>query len=154
MAYQFEKISRFNVPVETLFSFHERKDALELLSPPFEKSKVIKGPISLNVGTEVIIQTWVGLVPIKIVAVHTAYEKNKVFIDEMTSGPFKKWAHIHKFNSINENESELIDSVNYEIYGPKILTPIINETIVLPRLRKLFNFRHQKTAEILKAQNF
>jgi ligand-binding SRPBCC domain-containing protein len=42
------------------------------------------------------------------------------YIDEMISGPFKKWKHLHKFHDINGKQktttmTEVIDEVEFEL---------------------------------------
>jgi ligand-binding SRPBCC domain-containing protein len=62
----FEYSSRISAPVNVMFGFHQRPDALEL---PL-------GPLKLR---------WV--------AHHIAYEKNRLFINEQPEGPFTAWVH-------------------------------------------------------------
>ena len=33
------------------------------------------------------------------VALHTAYEKNRLFVDEQIDGPFARWIHRHEFEA-------------------------------------------------------
>ena len=45
------------------------------------------------------------------------------YLDEMLTGPLKKWRHLHKFYDININnnqkQTEVIDEVDFEIpYSP------------------------------------
>ncbi len=76
-------------PVETVFGFHEREDALRLLSPRFPPLRVIRKtggiePGSIKTGSRVELK--IG--PFLWTALHTAYEKNRLFADEQVQGPF------------------------------------------------------------------
>jgi ligand-binding SRPBCC domain-containing protein len=75
-----------HAPVEVVFKFHEREDALELLSPAFPPLKVIRksGGISRGAWVEVKVGPW------RWVALHTAYDKNRLFVDEQIEGPFSQ----------------------------------------------------------------
>jgi ligand-binding SRPBCC domain-containing protein len=37
------------------------------------------------------------------------------YIDEMLSGPFKKWRHLHRFHNIEGKQTEIIDEVEFEL---------------------------------------
>jgi ligand-binding SRPBCC domain-containing protein len=37
------------------------------------------------------------------------------YIDEMLSGPFKKWKHLHRFRDIDRKQTEIIDEVEFEL---------------------------------------
>ena len=40
-------------PPEEVYAFHLRPDALQLLIPPFERTRVVRPPTGLDAGTEV-----------------------------------------------------------------------------------------------------
>lgn len=135
--------SLFDASVEEVFAFHERPDALELLSPPWEKIRVVQGPTSLEAGTVVLIDTRVLLFWLRIEAVHTAYEKNVRFVDEMRRGPFKRWRHEHRFER-DGTGCRLTDEIEYTPpLGP--LGRLADPFVVRPRLKRMFEHRHAVT---------
>ena len=140
---QFVKESVFPVSVEELFAFHERPDAFALLQPPWDPVEIIQPPTSLEVGTQVKLRSKVGPFWIDIVAEHVAYVKNERFEDVMVKGPFAKWHHKHLFLD-HADGSMLRDEIELEPpLGPlgRLAAPVA----VLPRLRKLSDYRHEVT---------
>ena len=74
-------------PVPAVFGFHERDDALALLSPSFPPVRVNGKTGGIEAGSRVELQ--IG--PFKWVALHSAFEKNRFFEDRQVSGPFAMW---------------------------------------------------------------
>jgi ligand-binding SRPBCC domain-containing protein len=71
------------------------------------------------------------------------------YVDEMLTGPFRKWKHSHKFYNLDEKQTEMVDTVEFELpYG---------------RLGKLFEgyaykqiqniFEHRKLATLNALEN-
>jgi len=144
---QFVHESVFEVPVHELFAFHERPDAFELLMPPWETVRNVQPATSLEVGAVAKLEQRVGPFWIEIVAEHVAYEKNRLFVDEMRKGPFAAWRHEHRFES-DARGSRLVDAVTYTpplgVLG-RLAAPLA----VQPRLRKMFEHRHRVTRSAL-----
>ena len=130
----FEYISVINASAEAVFAFHERPDAINLLTPAFlfPQIKRLIGT-GLEAGTELIITT--GFIS-HWHARHTTYIKNKLFVDEMVEGPMKSWRHEHRFEALG-SRMRLVDSIEYVPIGPAWL--------VRTGLRLLFAFRHNVT---------
>jgi ligand-binding SRPBCC domain-containing protein len=80
-------------PVERVFAFHERDDALARLSPPVPPLRVIRRTGGLMPGAEVDLR--VG--PVRWLARHTRYDPPRLFVDEQVRGPFASWVHRHEF---------------------------------------------------------
>lgn len=140
---KFEKSTVFDASVEDVFAFHERPEAFELLLPPWETTEIVQPPTSLAAGTTVVLRQKVGLFWITIEAVHVAYEKNVLFVDEMRRGPFAKWRHEHRFTAEGEG-CRLTDAIEYEPpLGP--LGRLADPIAIRPRLRKMFDYRHEVT---------
>lgn len=74
------------------------------------------------------------------------------YLDEMLTGPLKKWTHLHKFNDIyinkNQKQTEVIDEVNFELpYSP---VGKLFESYVCKRLEKFFDYRKAATTKSLE----
>jgi len=71
------------------------------------------------------------------------------YVDEMLSGPFKKWKHLHKFHDLDHGQkTEVVDQVDFELpYG--ILGKLF-EGYAYSQLRKIFD--HRKIATIKNLQ--
>jgi ligand-binding SRPBCC domain-containing protein len=129
-----EFTSLIQAPVETVFGFHERPDAIQLLTPwwLFPKFERLKGQ-GLEAGVELVVTT--GFVT-RWHARHVAYEKNRLFTDVIVSGPMKQWRHEHRFEPVG-GATRLTDSIDFEPKGPAPLAKA--------GLRWLFAYRHQVT---------
>jgi ligand-binding SRPBCC domain-containing protein len=135
----FSKSVIIHAPVELVFAFHEREDALELLSQAFPPLKVIRksGGISKGARVEVTVGPW------RWVALHTAYDKNRLFVDEQIEGPFSKWVHRHEFEGVNAS-TRLTDHVEFRIPGGNAGNLLLGWAIKLG-LSNMFRQRHEVT---------
>ncbi len=130
-------------PVETVFAFHERADALSLLIPPWDPTRIIQPPAGLEAGTRVVLETRIGPVTRRIVAEHTAYKRNEYFEDLMREGPFPYWRHRHLFLA-SRGGTLLRDAVEYT---PPLglLGRLADPLFIRPRLERMFAYRHAVT---------
>jgi len=141
---KFIKETIINASPERVFAFHELPDAFERLMPPWEKADIIqKADISV-VGSQAIIEQKIfGLIPSRWVAEHTKYDPPRMFEDIQLSGPFSAWRHQHIVLPHND-VAILRDEIEYEppmwIFG-RIAAPFA----VVPKLEKMFEYRHQVT---------
>ena len=135
----FLKSIRIEAPVEAVFGFHEREDALRLLSPRFPPLRVIRKTGGIKPGSRVELK--IG--PFLWSALHTAYEKNRLFTDEQVQGPFAKWVHHHGFESLDQ-ATRLTDRVEYRLPGGEWMNRMFGWAVQLG-LRRMFRQRHQIT---------
>ncbi|MDT7602640.1 MAG: hypothetical protein QOF61_637 [Acidobacteriota bacterium] len=141
---RFVKESIIRATPERVFAFHEQPDALELLTPPWERTRVIQHAHISEVGSRAIIETRVaGFIPVRWVARHTVYDPPRVFEDMQGRGPFRRWRHRHIV--LPHAEGALLrDEIEYEpplgIIG-KLAEPFL----IRPRLKKTFDYRHAVT---------
>jgi ligand-binding SRPBCC domain-containing protein len=139
----FVKESQFRASPERLFAFHERPDALALLTPSWQKTEVLVPPTSLAAGTRVKLRTRVGPFWQNIEAEHVSYEKGRSFADRMVKGPFRHWLH-HHLISASEGGSMLRDEIEYEL-PLGALGQLGGGWFVRRMLEKLFAYRHDVT---------
>ena len=131
-----------NAPVEVVFAFHEREDALARLSPPFPRVEVIRKTGGIEPGSRVDLR--IG--PLRWVALHTRFEKNRLFVDEQIQGPFRRWIHRHEFEDMG-GRTRLTDRVEYRLRGG-VLVEAIFGWIVSLGLRRMFRGRHSATKHL------
>lgn len=148
----FVKESVIAASVERVFAFHELPDALARLTPPWESSRVIQMAKISEVGSEAIIETRIlGLFPARWVARHTVYDPPRMFEDVQVKGPFQFWRHRHLIRP-HANGALLRDEIEYEppfhIFG-QLAAPFL----IIPRLEKLFGYRHAATREWCESDN-
>lgn len=140
----FEKRSRIKASPATVFAFHEQAGALEKLLPPWETARVIERQGGLETGARVVLETKIGPVTQRMIAVHTAYEKGRMFQDTIVKGPFSKWIHTHTMEPDGEGGTWLIDHIEYELpMGP--LGALFGGGFARKKLEKMFEFRHEVT---------
>ena len=129
---------------ERVFAFHELPDALQRLTPPWAGSRVIAQARGLGVGARSLVDIRVApLVWMFSELVHTAYDPPRLFVDEQVRGPFRKWVHRHEVHAAREG-ARLVDDIEFEpplSFLGRAAAPLV----ILPRLRKLFAYRHEVT---------
>ncbi len=143
---RFVKESVFNASPERVFAFHELPDAFERLMPPWEDAVIIqKADISV-IGSQAIIDTKIlGLLTVRWVAEHTAYNPPRMFEDTQVSGPFKSWRHRHIITP-HPDGAMLRDEIEYE--PPMWFLGVIAAPVaVVPKLERMFDHRHIITRE-------
>jgi ligand-binding SRPBCC domain-containing protein len=143
---RFVKESLIKASPGRVFAFHRLPDAFERLVPPWEDAKVIQKADITRIHSQAIIEQKIfGFIPSRWVAEHTAYDPPRMFEDVQISGPFKSWRHRH----IVEPHAEgalLRDDIEFE---PPLsfLGAIAAPVFILPKLEKMFAYRHQVTKE-------
>jgi len=140
----FVKRTRIHATAAKVFAFHERLDALQLLSPPWQNVTILQPPKSLAVGTRVVLRAAVGPFRQTIVAEHVAYEAGKSFTDRMVSGPFAFWQHHHIVQPDGDDAAFLEDRVEY-VLPLGVLGRMFGAAIARRELTRLFDFRHEVT---------
>ena len=105
-----------------------------------------------KVGSQAIIEQKIfGIVPSRWVAEHTAYDPPRMFEDIQVSGPFKSWRHRHIVEP-HPDGALLRDEIDLEpplsVFG-KLAAPLI----IIPRIEKMFEYRHQVTREWCEDDN-
>lgn len=139
-------LQRTEMPVsaDELFAWHERPGAFERLNPPFDPVEVEERTGGLEVGSRTVIRAKVGPVPQRWVAEHTAYERGRLFRDEMRSGPFSTWIHTHRFVPVSTGRSVLEDEVQYAL-PLGALGSAFGGGFARGKLEAAFRYRHALT---------
>lgn len=138
-------------PIEKVWHFYTDVKHLETITPKEIELKVISTTHQNIVqGQEI----WVsGKIFKKIrrrMKWHSkiTFLKANEYIDEMLSGPFKKWKHLHRFGSIEGKQTEIIDEVDFELpYG--ILGKVF-EGYAYKQLQNIFEYRKKATVKALE----
>jgi ligand-binding SRPBCC domain-containing protein len=138
----FVKSTVIEAPVESVFAFHEREDALPLLTPPFPPVRLVARSGGIEKGARVELR----VMGARWVALHTAYERNRLFVDEQTEGPFAKWVHRHEFEDLG-GKTRLTDRVEYELPGGGLVNALFGWA-ALPGLHQMFGHRHKVTKRL------
>ena len=76
----------------------------------------------------------------------THVQENKYFVDEQRFGPYALWHHKHFIRPI-EGGVEMEDIIDYKIpFG--LIGQLVHPIIVKPKLKEIFDYRHDKLIEI------
>ena len=141
----FVKTVIIDSPVEAVFAFHEREDVLPLLSPPFPPVRLVRKTPGIAVGARVELR--VGF--FSWIAIHTVYEKDRLFVDEQVSGPMAKWVHRHEFEDLG-GRTRLTDRVEFELPGGRAVNLLFG-WLVKAALTPAFRRRHSVTMRLTMA---
>lgn len=131
---------------ERVFAFHELPGVLTLLLPPWETARVIKAAKISDVGSQAIVETSIfGPIKMRWVAQHTRYDPPGMFEDVQIKGPFRSFRHRHIVEPAADG-AILRDEIDYEPplgFLGRAMAPLL----IVRRLEKLFDYRHQVTRE-------
>jgi ligand-binding SRPBCC domain-containing protein len=144
--------SKMPASAEVVYRFHVEPDALERLTPPWEKVQVVSRTGGIEQpGSKVTLRVSIGPFSQDWISEHIACEPSKMFRDVLRSGPFRHWEHTHKFIPEDAKGSWLEDVVEYE-FPLGALGRLIGGGYTRRRLQRMFEWRHKTTAEILIAR--
>src|SRR5262245_37149448 len=109
----FQASQTFPRVVVEVFDFFSQPTNLLRISPPDLQMKLIEGPPRIQLGSRI---TFTGRrwgVAQKLVSEVVAFEPNLNFADQQREGPFKKWLHWHRFESV-PGGTRVTDQIDYE----------------------------------------
>ena len=142
----FIKESLIHASPERVFAFHELPDAFARLMPPWEDSRIIEAAPTLQPGARAVVETKIlGLFKARWVSLHTAYNPPQMFEDVQVSGPFRSWRHRHIVEP-HASGAVLRDEIEYEP-PMSFIGAAFAPLVVVPRLEKLFAYRHEITRQ-------
>lgn len=147
---KFIKQSEIDAPIEKVFAFHENPEALMVLTPPWERTEVIKFAGSIKPGTRTIIKTFLGPIPQLWEAEHVEYDPPRLFADIQRRGPFAYWYHKHRFEPTERGTTLMIDEIDYAL-PLGWLGNFFGGYFVRAKLEKMFDYRHKILAEKMKS---
>jgi ligand-binding SRPBCC domain-containing protein len=141
-----------NSPIDRVWEFYTDIKHLEIITPVEIELKITNGTSQkLTQGSEFCLE---GKLMILRRRWHSVIKSIRPYqyVDEMLTGPLKKWSHLHKFNDIcinrNQNQTEVIDEVNFELpYGS---VGKLFEGYVSKQIEKFFDYRKAATIKNLE----
>jgi len=128
-----------------LWEFHRDPAALERLTPPEKRIRVVERPKDMHAGARVVLRvrqfglwlTWISLIEV--------WEPETRFVDVQEKGPFASWRHEHLFF-----EGRLLDRVFYEVPLAMAGGRLADIALVRPEIKHMFEYRHGVTAAALR----
>jgi uncharacterized protein (TIGR01777 family) len=143
---QFLHSSEIDVPAVQLDAWHRRIGAFERLSPPWQTVELESGG-ELEEGARAELRLRMGPFSKRWIALHKDVRPGEGFTDVQEEGPFASWHHTHRFETLDETRSRLVDEIDFRLP----LDPL--SRIALPLVRKqldqTFGYRHRVTAHDL-----
>jgi ligand-binding SRPBCC domain-containing protein len=128
--------------IDKVWKFYTNINHLKIITPKKMKLRILKTTHEfLEEGAE----AWfmANLVTNSRWHSKITYLKPYEYIDEMISGRFKTWRHLHKFNKAGNNKTEIIDQIDFQLpYG---FLGLLFESYVMFSLSKIFEYRKQET---------
>jgi ligand-binding SRPBCC domain-containing protein len=134
-------------PLAEVAAFHHETAVLKQLTPPpifvqlHEAQPLADGSISR-------FTMWFGPLPIRWVAVHSAVDPGRGFVDTQVRGPLKSWRHQHSFEAGENGQTVLRERVAYE-HRPGLAGVFSRVLFNRPALRLLFAYRKWVTRRAL-----
>lgn len=134
--------------VNDVFLYRTQEGALERLTPPWQKVKIIEyeGELPKNgTATFSIKEKWMP--PVRWKSKFSDYEENRCYTETMLYGPFKKWVHTRYFEHISKNKCKIRDEIEFILPFGK-LGSLLGEKEVRDNLTSLFKFRYEALANM------
>jgi uncharacterized protein (TIGR01777 family) len=142
----FKRESFFSAPPADVFAFHERDEAIRLLTPEWSKVEFRSTASTLEPSDDVV-RFSVGFFGMKFrfEMVHTVYEPPGLFVDEQRAGLFSSWRHEHRIHAGGWERSpgaRLEDRIEFSHPLLFLFAPFVKH-----RLQSMFEHRHRVTGE-------
>lgn len=145
--------SRVKAPRALLEDWHHRPGALARLTPPGQPVEVLEPAPSITEGSraEMRVRMLPGLWT-RWTAEHVNVRPGEGFTDVQIQGPFRNWAHTHRFLDDPEDSgsSLLRDHVLCEPFGGAA-GRLLARPLLRRRLNRLFAWRHARTIADVEA---
>jgi uncharacterized protein (TIGR01777 family) len=148
----FVRRSRLDAPAAEVFHWHARPGALERLTPPWERLRVMERTGGIEDGARVVLRMGRGPLAVRWTAEHRDYVDGEQFRDVQRSGPFAHWEHTHRMTPDGPAACRLEDRIEYALpFGA--LGALLAGGATRRRLARVFAYRHRITAQDIAAHS-
>ncbi len=129
--------------IDKVWNFYTDIEHLKVITPKKMNLKIIQSSSQTIMNhQDAIIEAKIGFMTKKWHTKITSLKKYE-YVDEMMYGPFKKWKHTHRFKKLDEDQTEIIDKIEFELpYGR---LGKMFEGFAYKNLNKIFKFRKFQT---------
>jgi uncharacterized protein (TIGR01777 family) len=135
--------TRLEHAVTDVFAWHMRPGALERLIPPWENVTIESREGTPATGGRVSFRVRRGPTDVRIEAVHTDFEQDRLFRDEQSKGPFTRWVHTHRFEPTSDDGCTVEDHIDWEL-PLGAAGQLLGGSSVEAELERVFTFRHRR----------
>ncbi|RAL20484.1 TIGR01777 family protein [Lujinxingia litoralis] len=146
---EFTRRSGYPVSRQTLYEWHAREGAFERLVPPWEQIEVLEKEGGIEEGGRLIMRLQKGPVGWIWEARHLDHIRGHQFVDEQVRGPFRRWRHTHRFEELHDDQSLLVDEVDYALPLGRV-GELLGGRVTERMLEAMFAFRHRRTGDDLR----
>jgi ligand-binding SRPBCC domain-containing protein len=135
-------------PLDEVFEFFARASNLERITPPWLSfSLQTPEPEQMQAGTLISYRLRLHGLPLRWVSRIEEWEPGRQFVDLQLRGPYRRWHHRHRFESV-DGGTKVTDQVHYELpLGP--LGELGWALFVRRDLTRIFEHRRRAVAELL-----
>ena len=134
-------------PRDAVFDFFADARNLERLTPPWLHFHILTPrPIDMRIGTQIDYRMLLHGIPLRWRSVISDWDPPRRFIDEQTSGPYRRWIHTHTFEEENGG-TRVGDAVEFDVFASWL-----TGWFVMRDLRKIFAYRHETLKRIFGNQ--
>lgn len=145
--YEFERSTILPFPRESVFGFFSRAENLELLTPPWLSFRILTlPPIHMCEGALIDYQLRLHGIPLRWRSEITVWEPPRRFVDEQRRGPYRLWAHEHRFTEV-DGGTKVEDRVKYAVFGGALVAKLF----VAPDVRRIFDYRQERLRDVFEA---
>ena len=140
-------------PRAEVFAFFSDAANLQRITPDFLQFRLLTPqPIQMRQGALIDYRLRLRGVPIRWRTEITEWEPPMRFADIQLRGPYAEWTHTHTFDE-EEGGTLVRDAVRYRLWGPGVVTRVIDKILVAPDTKRIFEFRHEALEEIFAVKN-
>ncbi len=132
------------------FAWHVSPGALEALTPPWERIRLVSMTDGIRAGSRVTVRAKVGPIWTTWVMEHFGYVESREFNDRMLRGPFPLWEHRHLFEDEQEGTCRMSDTIRFRLpFG--IFGRVFGAAFTRRKLERMFAYRHGVTVQALSS---
>lgn len=138
----------FPQSIETVFEFFADAANLQKITPDWLSFRIVtETPIDMHEGVLIDYRLHLHGLPIRWRTEIAEWNPPHQFVDQMLKGPYSKWHHEHRFESV-DGGTRVTDVVHYAVPGGRI----IHKLFVRRDLERIFGYRQQVLAEMFAAE--
>ncbi len=130
--------------ISDVFEFFSDATALEQITPPWLKFKVVTpAPIAMSTGTLIDYELRLYGIPLRWQSEIRDWDPPFRFRDVQLRGPYRNWDHVHTFRE-TEGGTLVADHVNYSVPGGEL----VHRFFVKRNLTRIFSYRQEALNKI------
>jgi len=146
---EFESEVLVRCPLAKVFDFFSRPENLPKLSPETMPIEVVSAPEVIAPDSSIKIKVRQWGIPQQIEARVVEFQPPMGFADEQVKGPFARWRHTHRFETVDAETTRVIDVILFEP-PTGLLAMLLSENKILEHLEEVFEERGRMLREILE----